>query len=267
MPIVPSKGSPHHSSAPVLGEHFTLGRPSWILCGVSSEAPFRLSKQGLSSAKTGVAARQESARTALPNAYLFMNAYSPLADRDAALSARSTSSPCSAAYFHPCVRITRRRPRLHPCRFEAGSERRDNTGPHSQWFACVLHFPEQNADGTLRQNGEDEEADGPVPQSDEHFERRGQVVRELADGRRNVSRHQQSGPLLHPDPGENKDADHGKEAVILANAGNQEHHESDDVRGQRGPKPGDERTQAMHAEHQVLEAQAMLRRVIKLGHH
>src|SRR3990172_4945669 len=123
MPIVPSKGSPHHSTAPVLGEHFTLGRPSWILCEVSSEAPFRLSKQGLSSAKTGVAARQESARTALPNAYLFMNAYSPLPDRDAALAARAAASLYSAAPFHPCVRITRTRPRLHPRRFEAGSVR------------------------------------------------------------------------------------------------------------------------------------------------
>src|SRR3990172_9123640 len=176
MPSVPSRGSPHHSTAPVLGEHFTLGRPSWILCGVSSEAPFRLSKQGLSSAKTGVAARQESARTALPNAYLFMNALSPLSERDAALAARTAASPCAAVLVHLCVRVTRTRPRFHPCRFEAGSERRDDARPHSQWFACVLHFPEQNADGTLRQNGEDEEADGPVPQTDEHFERRGHIV-------------------------------------------------------------------------------------------
>src|SRR3990172_12695854 len=75
MPSVPSKGSPHHSTAPVLGEHFTLGKPSWSLCGVSSEAPFRLSKQGLSSAKTSEAARQKRARTTLPNAYLFTGAF------------------------------------------------------------------------------------------------------------------------------------------------------------------------------------------------
>src|SRR3990172_12515701 len=114
MPTVPSKGSPHHSTAPVLGEHFTLGRPSWILCGVNSEAPFRLSKQGLSSAKTGEAARQESARITLPNAHLFMNALSPLPERDAALAARTAASPCSAALVHLCVRVTRTRPRLHP---------------------------------------------------------------------------------------------------------------------------------------------------------
>src|SRR3972149_2638545 len=123
MPTVPSKGSPHHSTAPVLGEHFTLGRPSWILCGVSSEAPFRLSKQGWSSAKTGEAARQESARTTLPNAYLFMNAYSPLSERDAALAARAAASPCSAAHFHPCARITRRRPRLSPYRLDVWAGR------------------------------------------------------------------------------------------------------------------------------------------------
>src|SRR3990172_5410509 len=123
MPTVPSKGSPHHSPAPVLGEHFTLGRPSGSLCGVSSEASFLLSKQGLSSEKTGDAARQESARTTLPNAYLFMNTYSPLPDRDAALAARAAASPCAAADVHFCVRITRTRPRLHPRRFEAGSVR------------------------------------------------------------------------------------------------------------------------------------------------
>src|SRR3972149_8061172 len=121
MPTVSSKGSPHHSTAPVLGEHFTLGSPSWILCGVSSEASFRLSKQGWSSAKTGETARQESARTTLPNAYLFMNAFSPLPERDAALAARTAAWPCSAAHIHPCARITRRRPRLHPRRFEGGS--------------------------------------------------------------------------------------------------------------------------------------------------
>src|SRR3972149_5647747 len=177
MPTVSSKGSPHHSTAPVLGEHFTLGSPSWILCGVSSEASFRLSKQGWSSARTGETARQESARTTLTNAYLFMNALSPLSERAAALAARSASCPCSAAHFHPCVRITRTRPRLHPRRFEAGSvRRRCSIANHCPWFACVLHFPEQNADGPLRQNGKDEEADGPVPQTDEHFERRGQVV-------------------------------------------------------------------------------------------
>src|SRR5450759_1384093 len=120
MPTVASKGSPHHSTAPVLGEHFTLGRPSGSLCGVSSEASFRLSKQGWSSARTGEAARQESARTTLPNTYLFMNAYSPLPDRDAALAARAAAAPCSAAFVHLCVRITRTRPRFHPCRLEAG---------------------------------------------------------------------------------------------------------------------------------------------------
>src|SRR3972149_2257610 len=107
MPTVPPRGSPHHSTAPVLGEHFTLGRPSWILCGVSSEAPVRLSKQGLSSAKTGETPRQESARTTLPNTYLFMNAYSPLPDRDAALSSRSAAAPFSDPHVHLCVRSTR----------------------------------------------------------------------------------------------------------------------------------------------------------------
>src|ERR1039458_4114564 len=123
MPTVSSKGSPHHSTAPVLGEHFTLGRPSRILCGVSSEAPFRLSKQGLSSARTGEAARQERAKTTLQNEYLFMNTCSPLPERAAALAARSAASPRSAAHVHLCVRITRTRPRFHPCRLEAGSVR------------------------------------------------------------------------------------------------------------------------------------------------
>src|SRR3990172_10495767 len=124
MPTVPSRGSPHHSTAPVLGEHFTLGTPSWSLCGVSSEAPFRLSKQGLSSAKTGEAPRQESARTTLPNAYLFMNAYSPLSERGAALAASAAASPCAAVLVHLCVPATRTRPPFHPSRFQAGSERR-----------------------------------------------------------------------------------------------------------------------------------------------
>src|SRR3990172_4489540 len=119
MPSVPSKGSPHHSTAPVLGEHFTLGRPSWSLCGVSAEAPFRLSKQSLSSARTGEAARQESARTTPPYAYLLMNPFPPLSERHAALASRAAASPCSAAHVHLCVRITRRRPGLHPRRFEA----------------------------------------------------------------------------------------------------------------------------------------------------
>ncbi len=52
LPIgtVPSKGSPYHSAAPVVGEHLTLGQPGLMSRCVTSEAPLRLSKQTSGSA-------------------------------------------------------------------------------------------------------------------------------------------------------------------------------------------------------------------------
>ena len=44
MGTVPSKGSPHQSTAPVVGEHLTLGQPGLTSCWVTSVAPLRLSK-------------------------------------------------------------------------------------------------------------------------------------------------------------------------------------------------------------------------------